>query len=49
MEIIRRPVLLIRPDVKVTQSVLASRVGTGNYWFSSRCDDDGLLFAWLPG
>jgi hypothetical protein len=31
MEMIRRPVLLIRPDVKVTQPVLAPRVGTGNY------------------
>ena len=30
MEMIRRPVLLIRRDVKVTQPVLAPRVGTGN-------------------
>jgi len=30
MVIIRRPVLLIRPDVKVAQPVLAPRVGTAN-------------------
>jgi hypothetical protein len=34
MEMIRRTVLLIRPDVKVTQPVLVPRGGRGNY---TRC------------